>query len=105
MNILVIYHKYILLNICATMWLSSLQSVCLSGTVVETVRATDADAASSLNSQVKYRITTGAQDKFALNATTGVMTVAPDATFDYDVQNLYEMIVSLPANCDVNIMY
>ncbi|KAI0218135.1 Cadherin-87A [Lamellibrachia satsuma] len=62
-------------------------------TVVETVRATDADAASSLNSQVKYRITTGAQDKFALNATTGVMTVAPDATFDYDVQNLYEMIV------------
>ena len=57
-----------------------------------TVRANDAD--SSLNGQVKYRITTGAQDKFELNDTNGVITVAPDATFDYDVQNRYEMTVS-----------
>ena len=75
------------------------------GTVVETVRATDADAPSSLNGKVKFRIITGAQDKFALNPSTGIMTVAPDATFDYDVKNLYEMTVSVFTSTGVNITH
>jgi len=69
------------------------------------VRATDADAPSSLNGQVKFRIITGAQDKFALNPTSGVMTVAPDATFDYDVKKLYEMTVSVFISTGVNITH
>ena len=75
--------------------LTQLRSVCLEGMSVLAVRANDADAPSSLNGQVKYRIMTGAQDKFELNDTNGVITVAPDASFDYDVQNQYEMSVSL----------
>ena len=59
------------------------------------MRATDADAGSGPNGQVEYRIATGAQDKFTINIMTGVIKVAPETTFDYDVQKKYEMIVSM----------
>ncbi|KAG8193980.1 hypothetical protein JTE90_013674 [Oedothorax gibbosus] len=53
------------------------------GTSVVQVRALDGDA-SSLNSQVVYRIQSGAQDKFVIDANTGVISVARGANLDPD---------------------
>lgn len=43
---------------------------------------------------MRYRIKEGSRGKFVLDAKTGVLTVAPGAQFDYDVQNLYNLTVS-----------
>ncbi len=66
-----------------------------SGFVVVVVLALDADSPNSPNGEVHYRIESGARSRFEINETTGVIRVAPEATFDYDVQNLYNMTVSL----------
>lgn len=54
-----------------------------SGTSVIQVRAVDGDYSSS-NSQVVYRIQSGAQDKFVIDATSGVISVATGANLDPD---------------------
>ena len=64
------------------------------GTEVETVTALDEDASSSPNGQIEYRIESGSQDKFEIAAQTGVITVAPGATFDREAQELYTLNVS-----------
>ncbi|OWA53062.1 Cadherin-23 [Hypsibius exemplaris] len=64
----------------------------LPGTVVVTVAAMDADR-SNLYGRVVYRIERGAQDKFAIDATTGVITLASGANLDRDVQESYELKV------------
>ena len=62
------------------------------GTVVVTVEASDADR-SNLYGRVVYRIERGAQDKFAIDVTTGVITVASGASLDRDVQDSYQLKV------------
>ena len=64
------------------------------GTTVQTVLATDADSPTRPNGMVTYRITSGSLGKFEMEATSGLVTVAPQATFDFDVQKLYNMTVS-----------
>ncbi|XP_054716346.1 cadherin-23-like [Uloborus diversus] len=54
-----------------------------SGTSVVQVKALDGDHSSS-NSQVVYRIQSGAQDKFVIDADTGVISVARGANLDPD---------------------
>ena len=66
----------------------------LPGTTVQTVLATDADSPTRPNGMVTYRITSGSLGKFEMEATSGLVTVAPQATFDFDVQKLYNMTVS-----------
>lgn len=53
------------------------------GTSVVQVKALDGDHSSS-NSQVVYRIQSGAQDKFVIDANTGVISVARGANLDPD---------------------
>lgn len=59
------------------------------GTVVEEVTATDAD--SGVNAELVYRIQKGAFDDFAINETTGVVTVS--RKLDYDEKNTYHVEV------------
>ena len=65
------------------------------GTSVETVLANDLDPDTTPNGRVVYRIVTGSQDKFSLDPDDGEITVAPGATFDYNVQKRYTMRVRL----------
>lgn len=63
------------------------------GTNVETITALDADPANTPGGTVRYRIKQGSRGKFVLDDKTGILTVAPGALFDYDVQNLYNLTV------------
>ena len=60
---------------------------------METISANDGDAESTPNGQVRYRLLGGALDRFVISDTTGDVTVAPDATFDFDQRQRYEMEV------------
>lgn len=64
------------------------------GTRVETVTATDDDASTTPNGQVRYRIESGAQDKFTISPESGVIVVADGATFDRETQAVYQLLVS-----------
>lgn len=57
------------------------------GTEVAAVRATDLD--SGINAEIKYGIQKGAQEAFAIDNVTGVVTVA--ANLDYDKRNTYKI--------------
>ncbi|XP_011882059.1 PREDICTED: cadherin-87A [Vollenhovia emeryi] len=59
------------------------------GTAVEEMTATDAD--SGVNAELVYRIQKGAFDDFAINETTGVVTVS--RKLDYDEKNTYHVEV------------
>lgn len=63
-----------------------------AGTVIVTVSAIDSDR-SNMYGRVVYRIERGAQDKFVIDATSGVITVASGANLDRDVQTVYELKV------------
>lgn len=56
---------------------------------MEEVTATDAD--SGVNAELVYRIQKGAFDDFAINETTGVVTVS--RKLDYDEKNTYHVEV------------
>jgi len=56
---------------------------------VEEVIATDAD--SGVNAELVYRIQKGAFDDFAINETTGIVTVS--RKLDYDEKNTYHVEV------------
>ncbi|KAJ1522204.1 hypothetical protein ONE63_002512 [Megalurothrips usitatus] len=66
------------------------------GSSVLQVKAWDADG-SSPNNRVVYRIQQGAEDKFVMDADTGIVTVAHGANLDPDrsdpKSNLYAMVV------------
>ncbi|GAV03230.1 hypothetical protein RvY_13685-2 [Ramazzottius varieornatus] len=64
------------------------------GTVVVTVSAVDADR-SNLYGRIVYRVERGAQDKFVIDANTGVITLASGANLDKDVQDSYDLTVRL----------
>lgn len=53
------------------------------------VSARDADSPTSDAGKVDYSINTGALGKFVINSSSGEIKTAPDATFDYDVQDKY----------------
>lgn len=74
------------------------------GTVVVTVSAVDIDR-SNLYGRVVYRIERGAQDKFAIDATSGVITVAGGASLDRDVQSTYELKVCPRASFPNNFKF
>ena len=63
------------------------------GTSVETVLAHDLDPDTGPNGKVLYRIITGAQDKFIIGESNGLISVAPGATFDYNLQRNYTLKV------------
>ena len=73
----------------------TIQETTPPGTIVETVFAQDDDPPSSPNGQVYYRINTGDEGRFVIDENSGVVRVAPGATFDYDVINQYRMTVSI----------
>ncbi|KAJ8318933.1 hypothetical protein KUTeg_004024 [Tegillarca granosa] len=58
-----------------------------------TVKATDADSATSSAGVINYEIGVGSQGKFKLNGTTGVLTTAEFANFDYETQRVYNMTI------------
>lgn len=57
------------------------------GTVIAQTPATDAD--SGVNAEIKYRVQRGGFDAFAINETTGIVTV--DTKLDYDRRNTYNI--------------
>ncbi|CAL1682791.1 unnamed protein product [Lasius platythorax] len=68
---------------------ASIAEISPIGTVVEEVTATDAD--SGVNAELVYRIQKGAFDDFAVNETSGVVTVS--RKLDYDEKNTYHVEV------------
>ncbi|XP_043681793.1 cadherin-87A [Vespula pensylvanica] len=62
------------------LYTASIPEISPVGTIVEEVLATDAD--SGLNAELVYRIQKGAFDDFAINETTGVVTVSRKLDFD-----------------------
>lgn len=60
------------------------------------VSAVDVDSTTTGAGIITYFIDSGDQDKFQIGATSGAITTTPNATFDYDVQNEYRMLVSIP---------
>ncbi|EFN85300.1 Cadherin-87A [Harpegnathos saltator] len=68
---------------------ASIPEISPIGTVVAEVTATDAD--SGVNAELVYRIQKGAFDDFAINETTGVVTVS--RKLDYDEKNTYHVEV------------
>jgi len=61
---------------------------------VEKITATDDDSPATPNGVVTYRLDAGGQDKFSINPSTGQVTIAPGATFDATVKNVYTIQVS-----------
>lgn len=66
------------------------QSLILAGFSVVQVTATDAD--SGPNQQLIYRIESGAQDRFLIDSSTGVIRVA-NVTVDREEKDAYRLIV------------
>ncbi|XP_067673629.1 cadherin-87A-like [Haliotis asinina] len=60
---------------------------------VLTVTATDQDSATTNNGKIEYGIETGAQGKFVINGESGAISTASDASFDYDTQRRYILLV------------
>jgi predicted nucleic-acid-binding protein len=54
--------------------------LCISGTNIEQVTATDAD--SGVNAQIKYRIQKGGFEDFKIDEETGVVAIANKLDFD-----------------------
>ncbi|XP_012283433.1 cadherin-87A [Orussus abietinus] len=71
------------------LYTASVPEVSEIGTVVEEVTATDAD--SGINAELTYRIQKGAFDDFAINDTSGVVTVS--RKLDFDKSNTYHIEV------------
>lgn len=69
------------------LYTASIPEISPIGRVVEEVTATDAD--SDVNAELLYRIQKGAFDDFAINETSGVVTVA--RKLDYDTRNTYHI--------------
>ncbi|XP_055907178.1 cadherin-23 [Eupeodes corollae] len=65
-----------------------------SGSLVLEVKAQDLDG-SSPNNNVVYRIQTGAEDKFIVNADTGTIYVANGASLDPDLTNSKKIVYTL----------
>ena len=66
----------------------------ITGRNVENITAVDGDPSHTPGGIVRYRIKQGSRGKFVLDDKTGALTVAPGATFDYDIQKLYNLTVS-----------
>ncbi|XP_064617342.1 cadherin-87A-like [Liolophura sinensis] len=65
---------------------------------VTSVSAVDVDSTTTGAGVITYFIDGGDQDKFQISGTTGAITTTPNATFDYDVQNEYRMLVKARDN-------
>jgi len=68
-------------------YLTSVPENALSGTLIETVRATDADY--GVNAELTYRISRGAYDDFAIDPNTGAITLS--RSLDYDRRDSYSI--------------
>ena len=64
----------------------------VSGSQLIRVEAIDKDASSPFN-RVFYRIERGAQDKFLVDAETGIISLAPGATLDYNEKTYHALEV------------
>lgn len=60
---------------------------------VISVIAFDEDSPTSAAGQINYKLHTGAQGKFDIDAVSGEISTSKDATFDYDLQPTYEIII------------
>ncbi len=60
-----------------------------------TVTATDQDSPTTNNGKIEYGIETGAQGKFVINGLSGAISTSTDASFDYDKERQYILLVSL----------
>lgn len=69
-------------------------ALCLStGTKIIQVNATDLDV--NQNSLISYILGTGSRDKFGIDSTTGVISVAPGASLSIDTNpSMYNVTVS-----------
>ncbi|KAK3593637.1 hypothetical protein CHS0354_025528 [Potamilus streckersoni] len=70
---------------------ATINETALEGTSILTVRATDADSGS--NGQVLYYIRAGSQGHFVIDSINGVIKVSSKAQLDYDVKNMYEILI------------
>ena len=67
------------------------------------LEAVDQDPSDRPSGQLEYWITGGSQDKFTIENSTGVVTVAVPDAFDYNEQDRYEMKVSVETIiCSIN---
>ncbi|CAG7830108.1 unnamed protein product [Allacma fusca] len=64
----------------------------ISGSQLIRVEATDKDASTPFN-RVFYRIERGAQEKFLVDAETGIISLAPGALLDYNEKNAHVLEV------------
>ncbi|ESO87059.1 hypothetical protein LOTGIDRAFT_229249 [Lottia gigantea] len=62
-------------------------------TRVFTITATDNDSPTSDNGKIEYVIETGHQGKFSIDRNSGAISTTNDATFDYEKQRVYKLIV------------
>ncbi|XP_070545455.1 LOW QUALITY PROTEIN: cadherin-23-like [Ptychodera flava] len=60
---------------------------------VEVAQVSASDEDSGLNQQVTYRIESGGQDRFTINANTGLIKIAPGQTLDREEQDKYMLVV------------
>ena len=66
-----------------------------SGVSIITVYAEDADDGTVPNGQITFQMGTGANGKFEINEQNGTIVTSADATFDFDIKPVYELIVSM----------
>ncbi|XP_024937586.1 cadherin-87A isoform X2 [Cephus cinctus] len=71
------------------LYTASIPETSAIGTVVDEITATDAD--SGINAELVYRIQKGASDDFAINSSTGAITVS--RKLDFDERNTYHVEV------------